>query len=131
MGDPGRLAELPDLLALLPQGGSDREQSAPADGIVCGLDAMADLALDQRLTVHPQGHGPSISASQFKARCLKLMDQVAASGETLLITKNGRPEAELHPCRPQRRRRPFCLHSTAVLHGGGHQPLNEPWVALR
>jgi hypothetical protein len=26
----------------------------------------------------------TISASQFKARCLKLMDQVAASGETLV-----------------------------------------------
>jgi len=34
-----------------------------------------------------------ITASQFKARCLALMDQVAATGEVLLITKNGRPVA--------------------------------------
>jgi prevent-host-death family protein len=39
----------------------------------------------------------TISASQFKARCLGLMDQVAASGEVLVITKNGQPVAELHP----------------------------------
>ena len=36
-----------------------------------------------------------ISASQFKARCLALMDDVARSGEPLVITKNGRPVAEL------------------------------------
>ena len=41
-----------------------------------------------------------ISASQFKARCLGLMDQVALSGEPLLITKNGEPVAELHPANP-------------------------------
>jgi prevent-host-death family protein len=38
-----------------------------------------------------------ISASQFKARCLGLMDDVAASGDVLVITKNGQPVAELHP----------------------------------
>jgi prevent-host-death family protein len=44
-----------------------------------------------------------ITASQFKARCLALMDQVVATGEVLLITKNGRPVAELHPCAATRR----------------------------
>ena len=39
----------------------------------------------------------TISASQFKARCLGLMDQGAARGEVLVITKNGQPVAELHP----------------------------------
>ena len=34
-----------------------------------------------------------ISASQFKARCLGLMDQVAASGEVLVITKIEAPAA--------------------------------------
>ena len=29
-----------------------------------------------------------IKASEFKAKCLKLMDQVAETGETLVITKN-------------------------------------------
>ena len=38
-----------------------------------------------------------ISASQFKARCLGLMDHVAASGEVLVITKNGQPVAEINP----------------------------------
>ena len=32
MGDPGLLEELPDIPPLLPEGGGDREQAAPADG---------------------------------------------------------------------------------------------------
>ena len=56
-------------------------------------------------------HGPkTITASQFKARCLGLMDQVAATGEVLVITKNGQPVAKLHPCGPARRPNPFGLH---------------------
>lgn len=38
-----------------------------------------------------------ITASQFKARCLRLLDEVAESGETLVITKHGRPVARLEP----------------------------------
>ena len=36
--------------------------------------------------------GPrTIKASEFKAKCLKLMDEVAESGEEIVITKHGRP----------------------------------------
>lgn len=38
-----------------------------------------------------------ISASQFKARCLALLDDVAASGVPLVVTKRGRPVAKLVP----------------------------------
>ena len=33
----------------------------------------------------------TIKASEFKANCFKLMDEVAESGEEIVITKNGRP----------------------------------------
>jgi prevent-host-death family protein len=39
----------------------------------------------------------TIKASEFKAKCLKLMDEVAATGESLVITKNGEPIAQLSP----------------------------------
>ena len=39
----------------------------------------------------------TIKASEFKAKCLKLMDEVAESGEEIIITKNGRPVAKLTP----------------------------------
>ncbi len=41
----------------------------------------------------------TIQASRFKATCLKLMDEVAATGEPVTITKNGRPVAQLVPVR--------------------------------
>ena len=41
-------------------------------------------------------NGPrTIKASEFKATCLKLMDEVAESGEEIVITKNGKPVAKL------------------------------------
>lgn len=47
--------------------------------------------------------GPSgvrtIKASEFKARCLRLMDEVAESGGEIVITKNGRPVSRLVPYR--------------------------------
>ncbi len=40
-----------------------------------------------------------IKASEFKAKCLKLMDDVANTGEELIISKNGRPVVRLAPYR--------------------------------
>jgi prevent-host-death family protein len=72
-----------------------------------------------------------ISASQFKARCLGLMDEVAQGGEILVITKNGHPVAELHPCRQGRARSPFGLHPDTDILGDIVAPLAEPWEALQ
>ena len=38
-----------------------------------------------------------ISAGEFKARCLKLMDQVAQSHEELVVTKRGIPVVKMIP----------------------------------
>jgi len=42
----------------------------------------------------------TISASRFKAQCLALLDEVAASGETIVITKRGKPVARVAPLEP-------------------------------
>jgi len=39
----------------------------------------------------------TISAAEFKARCLTLMDDVNSTRETLVITKRGKPVAKLVP----------------------------------
>lgn len=44
----------------------------------------------------------AITATQFKARCLRLLDEVAESGETLVVTKRGRPVARVEPTQPPR-----------------------------
>lgn len=39
----------------------------------------------------------SIPAALFKAECLKLMDEVARTGRPIVITKHGKPVAQLAP----------------------------------
>lgn len=39
----------------------------------------------------------NIPATEFKAKCLELMDRVAGRRETFVITKRGRPVAKLVP----------------------------------
>ena len=41
----------------------------------------------------------TMKASEFKAKCLQLMDEVAESGEEIIITKYGRPVSKLIPYR--------------------------------
>lgn len=41
----------------------------------------------------------TMKASEFKAKCLRLMDEVAEGGQEIVITKNGRPTAKLVPYR--------------------------------
>ena len=41
----------------------------------------------------------TIKASEFKARCLALMDEIAESNEPIIITKNGRPVSKMVPYR--------------------------------
>jgi prevent-host-death family protein len=52
----------------------------------------------------------TIQASEFKARCLALMDEVARTGETIVVTKHGKPVAELHPHRGPRAKSLIGLH---------------------
>ena len=47
-----------------------------------------------------------MKASEFKAKCLALMDEVERTGESVVITKNGKPIAELSPYK-QRKRNAF------------------------
>jgi len=39
----------------------------------------------------------TLAASEFKAKCLRLLDQVEEEGATLVITKRGRPVAKVVP----------------------------------
>ena len=44
-----------------------------------------------------------ISVTEFKAKCLALLDQIAQKGGTLTVTKRGRPLATVGPVK----KRPF------------------------
>lgn len=73
----------------------------------------------------------TIKASEFKAKCLQLMDEVNESGEVLAITKNGKVVAQLVPS-PERRRSPFGLHKgQGRIIGDIVGPTGEEWEAER
>lgn len=74
----------------------------------------------------------TMQASEFKAKCLALMDEVARTGVTILITKNGKPVAELRPHRPPRIKSPLGLHrGRSVILGDIIEPVGSgSWKAL-
>jgi prevent-host-death family protein len=39
----------------------------------------------------------TIPANQFRARCSELLDEVAETGEAIVVTKDGRPLARIEP----------------------------------
>ena len=49
----------------------------------------------------------ALAAGEFKATCLALMDEVAATGREVVITKRGKPVAKLVPVTAPVERRPI------------------------
>jgi prevent-host-death family protein len=47
-----------------------------------------------------------VSATEFKAKCLALLDEIDDRGGTILITKRGRPLAMLAPVKKRRLKSP-------------------------
>ena len=68
----------------------------------------------------------TIPAGQFKAQCLGLLDQVANSGETLVITKRGKPVAKLVPVKQAPTK---SLRGSVQYLGDIVGPLGEEWEA--
>ena len=44
-----------------------------------------------------------VTATEFKAKCLSLIDEVAKSGDTITVTKRGQPMATLSPVLKKRK----------------------------
>jgi prevent-host-death family protein len=84
-----------------------------------------------KVVMHREPSMQTLKAADFKAKCLALMDQVQRTGEAVLITKNGRPVAELHPAAGERLPSPFGLHRGAItIRGDILAPIDSPWNAL-
>ena len=75
------------------------------------------------------GGGRTIKASEFKAKCLKLMDEVAASGKEIVITKNGRPVSRLVPYREKPKSLFGIDRGRIELLGDIIEPLDVKWEA--
>ena len=72
-----------------------------------------------------------IKASEFKAKCLALMDEVARTGAAVIIAKNGKPVAELVPHRPRDRNARGILKNELFVVGDIVAPIDIEWKALK
>jgi prevent-host-death family protein len=71
-----------------------------------------------------------IPAAQFKAACLKIMDEVARTGRPVVVTKHGKPIVQLTPA-PQPQHSYFGhMKGTVTIKGDVVAPLDEAWSAL-
>ncbi|MBK7862153.1 MAG: type II toxin-antitoxin system Phd/YefM family antitoxin [Archangiaceae bacterium] len=68
----------------------------------------------------------TISAARFKAECLGLLDQVARTGRTLVITKRGRAVARLVPLEAT----PRSLHGSVLAEDDIVSPTGAAWNAI-
>ena len=71
----------------------------------------------------------TIKASEFKAHCLRLMEEVAQSGEEIVITKRGRPVSRLVPCRDQPEEIFGADRDIIRIYGDIVAPLDVEWEA--
>lgn len=71
-----------------------------------------------------------INAAEFKAKCLKLLDEVAATHEPLVITKRGKPVARLVPIEEETAESMFgYLRGTVTILGDIVEVPHEPLAA--
>jgi prevent-host-death family protein len=70
-----------------------------------------------------------IKASEFKAKCLAIMDEVERTGQTVVITKKGKPVAELVPHRASRPNPLGVLKDRLFITGEIISPIDVEWEA--
>jgi prevent-host-death family protein len=72
----------------------------------------------------------NIPAAVFKAECLNLMDEVARTGQPIVITKHGKPVAQLVPIPAQSESLFGYMKNTLTIKGNVVTPIREEWSAL-
>lgn len=74
--------------------------------------------------------GKMVAATEFKAKCLALIDEMERSGEPLTITRRGKSSITLLT-----RREPApsidsifgCMKGTVTIHGDLDEPIDSDW----
>ena len=72
----------------------------------------------------------TIAAGEFKAKCLKLLDQVAETRETLVITKHGKPVAQVTPI-SARENIVGSMKGSVLWMGDIISPIDVEWDAMK
>jgi len=72
----------------------------------------------------------TIPAGEFKAKCLKLLDEVAESRQPLVITKHGKPVAQLTPI-PAQENIVGSMKGSVLWMGDIISPIDVEWDAMK
>ncbi len=96
------------------------------------LTADAGIIMVMVMVTKPVRRIPqSLPAGEFKAKCLKLMDQVAESGTAIVITKRGRPVARLVPIESPPAKLAGFFAGKIEIDGDIISPVGDTWDAFR
>ena len=79
--------------------------------------------------VHNSGPVRMIAAGEFKAKCLKLLDEVAKTGEAIIVTKFGKPVAQIVPPPRQHVDIIGAMKGSVLWEGDIISPLEDEWEA--
>jgi prevent-host-death family protein len=72
----------------------------------------------------------TIAAGEFKSKCLKLLDDVAETRKPLVITKHGKPVAQVVPM-PVEGDLVGSMQGTVLWEGDLISPLSDEWEASK
>lgn len=73
----------------------------------------------------------SMNVSQVRGRLTELVDKVAASGQRVVISKRGKPLAQLVPCRDAGASASHPLRKVTIrIAEDFDEPLEGPWESL-
>ena len=77
----------------------------------------------------------TIAASEFQAKCLRLINEMGEDGEPVTITKRGKPVAVLSPVRAEQADRSIvgAMKGSVLAYDDPFQPAADPadWNAVR
>lgn len=73
----------------------------------------------------------TMKASEFKAKCLGIMDEVQETREEVVITKNGRPMAKLVPFTAKPKTLRGLLKDEIKILGDIVEPVDGEWEAMK
>ena len=74
--------------------------------------------------------GKRVGATEFKAKCLAMIDEMERSGEPLTITRRGKPSITLTartPAPPPISDVIGCMKGTMTIHGDITAPIDPDW----
>lgn len=69
----------------------------------------------------------TVSATEFKSRCLALIDEVQRTGHRLLITRHGKPVVEIGPSKPASSMHSNPLRDSILYQDDLLSPIAQTW----